>query len=149
MTERKLTAQLFGIIGAMARDLQSATLVGNPTPRVAELYKRMQNPRPGDLVIESGTAKYGRGPRPVAGYETSEGQGGGIGFLVRTAREPMPVEEWDVAVDGPIPDELVWYIRRLDKNEMVRWVNARFIAIPPFPEEDQRLHGFKFEQAPL
>jgi hypothetical protein len=98
-------------------------LVGNPAPSVAEALSRMRDVRVGDLVLE--TTTYYRQPWSSAG----------LGYLMELEQEPVSDEEnWDG--DLPIPTEPVYYIRPLDgSQERVRWTNARFIALPPYPEQ--------------
>ena len=50
----KAVARRLLMIGTV-KALRTATLVGNPAPVVAEMWARMQDPQPGDLVMESGT----------------------------------------------------------------------------------------------
>jgi hypothetical protein len=116
---------LMSVLDAVAYALLDACLVGNPCPKVERMWKRMNDPRVGDLVAESSTGPMRmsrRGPRGAAKSEAA------IGILERRTREPVG-GEWDEG--EPRPDEEVWYIRRLDNGEPVRWANASFfVAIP-------------------
>jgi len=99
---RGLTSNLWGAV------------LAHPAQKYREMYARMEDLRAGDLVVEiSGIC---RTPDRDA-----------VGHFVRSARESMDIAEWVEADDGPMPQEMVYYIRTLDGRE-VRWVNARFIV---------------------
>lgn len=93
-----------------------------------ERFARMDKPQIGDVVFETtaGVFKLMRdGDFALA-----------LGYLIETKQEPYPRGEgdpvWDVVVEGrPEPLEEVVYIKRLDTEEVVRWVNAKFITIIP------------------
>lgn len=82
-----------------------------------------QEPAPGDLVFETGTA-----------HRVYRGDPGrallAVGTLIRTAWEPFP-GDWS---DEPkVPLERIYYIRGLDGREH-RWTNAQFQRVPNSPE---------------
>ncbi|MFD3523860.1 hypothetical protein [Streptomyces sp. NPDC058653] len=111
--------------------LYAACLVGNPTPKVADMYARMTAPRPGDLVMELSTLRRKREPDSLIK---------GFGILVDCREEWASTdEEWaaETASDqdlDPIRDRMTdraWYIQYGPNAEDVcRWVNCEFIAVP-------------------
>lgn len=119
---RGVSADRSEIIRLLAISAYSAylnTLVGNPAPRIAALYQEIKNPKEGDLVLETSTI----GRRPTAT----------IGRLLRVVKEPaMSAEEWDVPVNGPVPNDTFWYIENLDGQEE-RWSNCSFIKVLETP----------------
>ena len=126
----KAIARRLMMIGT-AKALHDATLVGNPAPKVAELYARMRSPRPGDLVMEVGVPFRKNDP---------DGQIKGFGILIERRTEwASTSEEWvaEVAEDEDL-DEIrdrmtddVWYIQYGSAAEDVcRWRDCEFIAIP-------------------
>lgn len=76
----------------------------------------MKNPEPGQWVVEHTTMSREKALKA-------------IGVLQRIAWEPVPLDEWSEAEDGPRPTEKVWYIKNL-LGEEIRWVNADFHVIP-------------------
>lgn len=117
------------MIGTAAA-LHSAVLVGNPAPKVSELYARMRVPEPGDLVMEVATP-YRRSP---------DIQIKGFGILIACRDEwESTDEEWAEQVAGdsdldPNRDRFhdhAWYIQYGNAAEDVcRWTDCEFIAIP-------------------
>lgn len=105
---RSLTVDIAGA-------LYTAILVGSPAPKVAKMYDRATKPQPGDLVMEVG-----------APYEADDSikKVHGFGFLIESRRERVLVdEEW-------FP-ETAWYVQYgPSPDDICRWVDARFIAIP-------------------
>lgn len=125
----KAVARRLLMIGT-AKALRTATLVGNPAPVVAEMWARMQNPRPGDLVMESGTPFRKNDP---------DAQIKGFGILLAHRDEWASTdEEWAAvcAEDEDVnPEERfhdhAWYVQYGPAAEDVcRWTNCEFIAIP-------------------
>ena len=118
------------ILIGLASHLYSATLVGNPAPKVADMYERISTPKVGDLVVEM-TAMYGTDvDRKVKGF----------GVLIDHRTEWASTDaEWeayaaenpdDAASDGRWPDE-AWYVQYGPQPEDVcRWTNCRFIVVP-------------------
>jgi hypothetical protein len=97
----------------------SLCLGGGDYPAKRERYGRMKKPQPGDMVVEASA-----GLRKLdCSYA--------VGWLIREAREPIEIEEWNVEEDGPIPDEKVVYITSIDGRE-VRWVNCEFLQVPTY-----------------
>lgn len=101
-------------------------MVGNPAPRVADYLARVDNPQPGDLVLEVTTIH--RVPWKHAG----------LGWLLRIAREPVWTPETWAEEEGDrpyseCPTQKVWYIDPLDPNVKetpYRWEDAEFVTIP-------------------
>lgn len=86
------------------------TLTGDAPRGAFEWFKKTA---PGNMVIETSTMFLrSRDPR-------------GIGWLVKTAREPFPGDYGD----EPAPLEDVWYIECLD-GVIYRWTNAQFVRVP-------------------
>lgn len=123
----KAIARRLMMIGT-ARALHSATLVGNPAPKVAEMSARMRNPRPGDLVLELTNRR-----------QDVDTQIKGFGILVEHRNEWASTDdEWaatcaedpDVRADERFHDH-AWYVQYGPAAEDVcRWTNCEFIAIP-------------------
>jgi hypothetical protein len=117
-----------------AQALYSAVLVGNPAPKVAKLYARMSKPQPGDLVMEV-TGSHRRGTDSDSAIK-------GFGILIAARREWMQTdEEWaaELAEGGLEPEDRhyddAWYVQYGPAAEDVcRWTNAAFVAIPTTPE---------------
>lgn len=129
---------LLTLIDALGYELHASNLVGNPCPAVAARWKRMSNPQPGDLVMETSTGparlRAATGEWPLSPKYPHLHSEVGVGILLRTVQEPIQLEEgdeWNVEEDGPIPTERCWYLRRLDNGEEFRWVNADCVCILP------------------
>jgi hypothetical protein len=126
----KAIARRLMMIGT-AKALHTATLVGNPAPVVADLYARMRDPQPGDLVMEVGVPFRRSDP---------DGQIKGFGILIDHRKEWASTdEEWaaELAADpdlDPVADRFpdhAWYVQYGPAAEDVcRWTNCEFIAIP-------------------
>lgn len=124
----KAIARRLMMIGT-ARALHSAVLVGNPAPKVAEMYARMRDLRPGDLVMEV----------THHGHDTDT-KIKGFGILIAYRDEWMSTgEEWaaELAEDrdlDPVADRFhdhAWYVQYGPAAEDVcRWTNCEFIAVP-------------------
>ncbi|MFI5473190.1 hypothetical protein ACIA6D_23485 [Streptomyces cacaoi] len=125
----KAVARRLLMIGT-AKALNTATLVGNPAPVVADMYARMCDPQPGDLVMERGVPFRKSDP---------DGQIKGFGILIAHREEWASTdEEWaatcaedpDVRADERFHDH-AWYVQYGPAAEDVcRWTNCEFIAIP-------------------
>ncbi|MEU3507658.1 hypothetical protein ABZ733_06980 [Streptomyces longwoodensis] len=125
----KAIARRFMMMGTV-RALHSAVLVGNPAPKVAAMYARMTDPRPGDLVMEITSS----------GRRDIDAKIKGFGILIDHREEWMTTdEEWTamLAEDPGLCDEAgrshdhAWYVQYGPAPEDVcRWVNCEFIAIP-------------------
>jgi hypothetical protein len=119
---------------AMAKCLQRAVTVGQPAPVVQRMSERMRHPQPGDLVVE--TSRMGRQHPDVEAF----------GILLAHRREWWSTDaEWAAEMAGE-PEELrgtdnrptdhAWYVQYGPRPEDVcRWVNCEFIAIPLDPRE--------------
>jgi len=128
--EDKAIARRLMMLGT-ARALHSAVLVGNPAPKVAEMYARMTDPRPGDLVME--VTSFFR-TRDV------DTKIKGFGILIDHRDEWASTdEEWAAELAGdadldPVADRFrdhAWYVQYGPAAEDVcRWVNCEFIAVP-------------------
>jgi hypothetical protein len=95
-------------------------LGGHDWPAKKEMRERMKFPRPGDMVVEASA-----GLRKLDCAMA-------VGWLVREAREPIEVDEWNVEEDGPIPLEKVVYITAIDGRD-ARWVDCEFFQVPTYP----------------
>jgi hypothetical protein len=135
--------ELIVMIDALANALHSSTLVGNPCPKVAAMWKRMQEHRPGDLVSERSTScmrlrDISENRLRINKHTAHIGSETGIGIFVKKQREPM-VGEWNEKEDGTRPTEDVWYIQRLDDEtkdsehgeNVFRWTNCDFVTVLP------------------
>lgn len=103
----------------MGMTMRSATLVGNAAPNVGRLRERMMNPEPGDLVIETSSARR------------KDSEHHGIGILLARRRER---DEADVFYVQYGPGE----------RDIARWANSEFAALPvdrpwPLPAEAERI----------
>ena len=83
------------------RELWTATL--NGTPAAQERFKKMQDIKIGDLVIEISS----------------------FGLQSATVERTMPAIGWLSNFDGER-----YFIERLDNGELQEWSNAEFIKIP-------------------
>ena len=123
--DEDLVLRMLGIAGY---ELYRAHLVGNNCNSNQKRLNRMQEPRPGDLVLEtSSTPSWILRRQSKDGWISPENA---IGFFVRKGREAIPGIEWDEEEDGPLPTEVVWYIEAFD-GRLLRWTNANFVTIVP------------------
>lgn len=121
----------------------SNTLVGDPAPKISEQFQRSNDPRPGDLVLET-TTIFRWLPH------VNVGPGVALGWLISKEDEPiMSREDFDAmhargehynAEDETyesLPTESVYTLRPLDNSEIEeqRWVNANFIRVHTEPPE--------------
>lgn len=128
-TDDQAVARRLMMIGTV-RALYSACCVGNQAPVVAEMWARMTDPRPGDLVMEVGTPFRKSNP---------DAQIKGFGILLDHRQEWMSTdEEWtsaraedpDVREDERFHDH-AWYVQYGPAAEDVcRWTDCEFIAVP-------------------
>lgn len=118
---------------AMARHLQTASLVGNPAPVVRRIYERIKNPQPGDLVVEWSMGVRG----------DTETRFKAFGILIEHRNEWWETDaEWEAlkAEDGGLTEDdrmvdRAWYIQYGNDPEAIcRWVNCDFLAIPTDPK---------------
>lgn len=108
----------------MAQHLRLSCVVGNPAPRVSQLWERVSHPQPGDLVVEVSRAVW-----------RLDHQGLGI-LLAHRDEWTERDEEWagsDAASFGE--DNRVhqdyWYIQYgNDHRDIARWENCEFMAVP-------------------
>jgi hypothetical protein len=108
-----LELQLLRLLGISAYLAWWNTLCGNPSPNQEDYQRRMNNPIPGDLVLETTTLARGSPPN-------------NIGRLLSVVPEPYP--DWDDE-EEPVPTRDIWTIETLD-GQRVRWENCHFIKIP-------------------
>ena len=124
------------LIEVLAYELYCATLVGHQPPAISELFRRMNSPQVGDLVLETSSILA----RDRDGYR--------LGKLIRVNYElVMSREEWVASGESEldqIPRHRVWTLE-LPNGEEVDWENATFIAVPT--ERIPHLH-FAFESDP-
>lgn len=113
----------------MARLLYNATMVGNPAPITADVYKRVSEPQPGDLVVEAG----------VLYTRDQDKRLKGLGVLLEKRTEWWHTDkEWaDLLAeeayepDDDRPTDEAWYVQYGTKAEDVcRWTDCKFIALP-------------------
>lgn len=126
----KAIARRLMMIGT-ARALHSAVLVGSPAPKVAEMYARMTDPRPGDLVME--VTSFFRARDVDTKIK-------GFGILIDHREEWMTTEEEWAAMLAEDPGlrgeedrghDHAWYVQYGPAAEDVcRWTNCEFIAVP-------------------
>lgn len=118
----------------LARNLRDAVQVGQPAPIVQRMGHRLRTPRPGDLVVETSRAIWGRHPEDYLK---------GLGYLVDKREEWWTTdEEWEreKAEEGFPDDEratdVAWYIQYgPDPADIIRWTNCQFMTIPIDPGE--------------
>ncbi|MGW4406540.1 hypothetical protein ACWEJ6_21100 [Nonomuraea sp. NPDC004702] len=113
----------------VARLLYRTTLVGNPAPVVEDIDRRLSDPQPGDLVVET-SVMYSRDP---------DKRLRGLGILLEKRTEWYEtdeeyaelVAEGSMDADEPRFTDTAWYIQFGPKAEDVcRWTNCAFIALP-------------------
>lgn len=118
------------LMAGMAQATYRATLVGNPAPSVAQMWARMKEPRPGDLVMETTSRFRGDPDTTIKGF----------GILV-VHREEWASTDQDWAAEvarepgiDPIRDrfhEDAWYVQYGPQPEDVcRWENCDFVSVP-------------------
>jgi len=127
-------------IVSMARHLWSAVHVGHPAPIVEDMRRRMDAPRPGDLVVEhSALATIAYSPE----RDTEERQDSrikGLGYLITTRIEWFDsAADWaahaseypeDATEDNRSTDD-AWYVQYGPNPEDVcRWTNCSFVLVP-------------------
>ena len=126
----------------LAYCLCQATLVGNPAPVVARMSKRINDPQPGDLVMERAT--------PYRKHREDD-QVKGFGILITHRDEWWQTDEdlaADIAkmrADGDVDEgylaslesgeersvDHAWYIQYGPRaGDICRWTNCEFVTIP-------------------
>lgn len=109
----------------LAYVLYSATMVGDPAPKVADMYRRISNPVPGDLVLE--TSSFRRGEMKAFGI-----------LLAKRDEYWHTDEQWEEDLaDGAYyasdtrPTEDIWYVQYgPNPDDICRWHNCSFIMVP-------------------
>lgn len=114
-----------GLLAEVAYERWRATLVGNPAPVVRDMYERITNPQPGDLVLEVTTRGRDGWPGPALGR-----------LLFVAGRKPRSEDEWHEAkaagwwkmerakFGGPY-----WYVDPIDGvSQRTAWANCDFIV---------------------
>lgn len=127
MNKRELE-ELARVIGLSAYNAEGAALVGDPAPVTEAFYKRTQDVRIGDWVVERTTIAMSVSNthyRPALDA---------VGRLIKITEEKVAFDDpdfvWDEKEEGrPHPTEKCVYIRTLDGREF-RWTNASFLSIP-------------------
>lgn len=115
------------LIMTLALNLHKAALMFNPPAYLKDLRTQMDNPRPGDLVLELSTA-----------YSLMRGRFAieGLGFLIETRTEWWHLnEEWEECKDDyapdPRPTDTVSYVQYgPNAADVVRWSNHTLIGVP-------------------
>jgi hypothetical protein len=110
--------------------LYSAVLVGNPAPKVQEMYDRINKPSPGDAVVVF-DAIYSR---------NADNKHKGTGYLIGVRAEWGNTDaEWerDRAEDDSLTgadrwvEREAWYVQYgPEPADVCRWSNCRVLAIP-------------------
>lgn len=119
---RESVRRLVVLLQGAAYNLWSACLCSGP-PMLRDLFEELDNPKPGDLVMETTTHTM-KSRNPLEG----------IGTLVSVASEPMFTREQATdagyAADVEIPTAKVWTITLdFDDGREFRWQNASFIKV--------------------
>lgn len=110
-------------LATLCMELWSSVLVGNPAPRVAERLKRMENPRPGDFVIECSTIYALLNGR----YDQETAESLWDSQLVKFVREDTIVHRYE-GDPGSYPEK-AFVCEKPDGAEF-NWTNAQLIAVP-------------------
>lgn len=121
---------------SMAYHLKTACLVGDPAPVVTRMWQRIDDPQPGDLVVEV-SAMWSVDP---------DTRCKGFGFVITRRREWASTDaEWDAAkceaAEGEWGHEMgdderlvepdAWYIQYAPHaGDVCRWENCSFIVLP-------------------
>jgi hypothetical protein len=120
--------KIIRLLELTAYKIWDAILTGNQCEKVRGIYMDMQNPQPGDLVIETSTLSCGKMRNAQEKQVIPRGIHG-IGYLIKITYEPcMTEEEWD-SPGEPVPTEKVIYMKLFNGQEM-RWVNAEVLKVP-------------------
>ena len=129
LTNENAVPQLIRLLELAAYKIWDGVLVGSPCAKAVETFNDMQNPQPGDLVIETSTLWWAK----MRMGEKMEPRGiSGIGYLRSIEWEPFwTAEQWveQGGGDDPIPTEKTIYIQLFDGTEQ-RWTNADVLKIP-------------------
>lgn len=120
------------IMANLVYHLQDAVLVGDPAPKVADLWNRMKNPQVGDLVVETS-----------ANLRWSDPERSAMGFGILLAHRDewaQTDDEWASQENSPGLDEFgqprpverrVYYVQYGPQpDDVCRWTNCDFIAVP-------------------
>ena len=113
-------------MGHLMRALRSAVLVGNQAPIVGAMWQRMEQPRPGDFVVEMSTLPSllrGDPLVPLTDVEVQRWDGQFTRYL-RSEERFTPDEDGE---DGFT--ELVHVCENPDGTEFV-WTNAELMMAP-------------------
>jgi hypothetical protein len=110
--------------------LYRAVLVGNPAPKVREMYERINAPAPGDAVVVF-DAIY---------FKNADHKFKGTGYLVAVRAEWATTdEEWAAARDEDesltdadrFVEREAWYVQYgPEPVDICRWSNCKVLAIP-------------------
>ena len=136
-TDIPVDVSVIRMLAKVGHELYMSQLIGNGPPSMQRRWHRMENPQPGDLVIETSTGGWWRREKTPPGDKSYIVAENACGILEKITQEPFPRAEgeppWDEKEEGrPEPLEKVYYIRRLhDDREPFRWTNASFMTILP------------------
>jgi hypothetical protein len=140
------------LMAGMAHCLRDAVLVGNPAPRVARMWERMQNPVTGDLVVETSTFYCLEPDSRIKAmgiliahrteFDQTDAEWTTEIEEERTAYEDFLRSSYSQPGDGPFdPSQCerrtdhAWYIQYGPQAaDICRWVNCSFLMIPSDPE---------------
>lgn len=113
MNKNQIT-DLVRLILHNARIVWSCCCVGNPCQMHKERYEIINNPKPGDLVVETSSLKM-----------WDENPLNSLGRLIAVKEMPIDHIEWD---DEEKPLETYWFIETID-GQLMRWHNCNFIVV--------------------
>jgi hypothetical protein len=137
--ELDLDISIIRMLAKVGHELYMSQLIGNGPPSMTRRWKRMEDVKPGDIVIEVSTGGWWRRDTTSTGDRDYICAENACGILEKVTQEPFPREDgeppWDEKEEGrPEPLERVFYIKRLhytDDSAPFRWTNARFVTVLP------------------
>jgi hypothetical protein len=124
----RATPELVRMLANVTEELVRACCVGDPAPRVREMWEQLQNPQPGDIVLETSSRR--RDPEWPA-------QALGLllfvtGVKVRTEEQWAEAERagWWRIDRRRANAEGYWYVDPLDGSQRAVWENCSFVRVP-------------------
>jgi hypothetical protein len=118
------------LVAHLAMHIYSASLVGNPAPKVAHLFDRMYHPEPGDLVVVQDSVHS----------RDADTRFKGVGRLVTMRKEwASSAAEWaaecaedpGLGEDDRWIEDRAWYVQYGPSAvDVCRWRNCSVIAAP-------------------